>query len=521
MTDVERQSDDDQPEPSQVVEPAPSQVIEPAPSRSVEPAPSAVMEPAPSQVIEPAPTGSVEPAPSAVVEPAPTGSVEPAPSAVVESAPTGSVEPAPSAVVESAPTGSVEPAPSAVVESAPTESVESAPSAVVESAPTGSVEPAPSAVVESAPSQVVEPAPGPVAEPGAPVSHLPPPPPGAHEPPAPTDAGKIVTGTVTGVSPDELSITLLDGRPAVLARRHWDLHPVDDLTKVIEVNDLVEAAVLARDDPKHRVVLSRAWSLKTKAWDAVTKAAESHEAIKARVTSVSPKGLVVDVHGLRGFVPASHLSLDSKPDFSEFADQTVELKVLEVDQKKERLVLSRRSQLLREQRKEAHDLLTKLEVGQVVTGTVASLADYGAFVDLGGIKGLVHLSELSWQRVGHPRDVVSVGQQVEVRVLDVKVKKRRVSLSLRKTRPDPLAAIVPGSVVSAPVTRLVDFGAFVDLGGVEGLVHLSELAEYRVSAPEEIVTPGEVVMVKILAVDKRRRRVELSIRQAVSDHYGD
>ncbi len=351
----------------------------------------------------------------------------------------------------------------------------------------------------------------------------PPPPPGSSLPaakkPKITDAGKIVSGIVTEVGADELSLTLEDGRAAVLARRHWDLEPIEDLSKVVSVDDRVDAAILARDDPKGRVVLSRSWSLKKKAWDAVTSAVEDHTTVKATVSSMSAKGIVVDVNGLRGFVPASHLSLEPKTDFREFAGQTLELRVLEADQRKERLVLSRRSMLLREQRKEAHDLLTSLKVDSVVTGTVASLADYGAFVELGGVKGLVHLSELSWHRVGHPRDVVTVGDTVEVKVLDVKVKKRRVSLSIRQVAPDPFAGIAVGSVVNGPVTRLVDFGAFVDLGGVEGLVHLSELAEYRVSAPEEIVTPGEDVMVKVLSIDKRRRRIELSIRQAVSDHY--
>ncbi len=359
----------------------------------------------------------------------------------------------------------------------------------------------------------------------APVRHKgPPPPPGGSLPRPPTpkvsDAGKIVSGIVTVVESDELTVTLEDGRLAVLARRHWDIAPTDDLKAVVSLGDRVDAAILARDDPKGRVVLSRSWSLKKKAWDTVTTAVEDHSTVQAKVTSLSAKGIVVDVGGLRGFVPASHLALDPVKDFSEFADQTLELRVLEADQRKERLVLSRRSILLREQRKGTHELLTNLKVDSVITGTVASLADYGAFIELGGVKGLVHLSELSWHRVGHPRDVLAVGDPVEVKVLDVKVKKRRVSLSIRQVAPDPFAGITAGVVVTGPVTRLVDFGAFVDLGGVEGLVHLSELAEYRVSAPEEIVTPGEEVMVKVLSVDKRRRRIELSIRQAVSDQYG-
>ncbi len=379
------------------------------------------------------------------------------------------------------------------------------------------------AVAESV-AGVPRPSVGDSAPAGGPASSGPPPPPGGKRPSAPkpktTDAGKIVSGIVTAIDTDELSLTLEDGRLAVLARRHWDLQPIEDLHAVVSLHDRVDAAILARDDPKGRVVLSRSWAIKKHAWDVVEAAAADHSTVKARVTSLSGKGIVVDVGGLRGFVPASHLALEPLDDFSEFADQTLELRVLESDARKERLVLSRRSILLREQRKGTHERLTSLEVGSTITGTVASLADYGAFIELGGVKGLVHLSELSWHRVGHPRDVLSVGDTVEVKVLDVKVKKRRVSLSMRQVAPDPFGQVTPGSVVSGPVTRLVDFGAFVDLGGVEGLVHLSELAEYRVSAPEEIVTPGEEVMVKVLSVDRRRRRIELSIRQAVSDQYG-
>jgi small subunit ribosomal protein S1 len=183
-------------------------------------------------------------------------------------------------------------------------------------------------------------------------------------------------------------------------------------------------------------------------------------------------------------------------------------------------VLSRRSILLRDQRREAHEVLATLQPGDVRRGTVTSISDYGAFVDLGGINGLVHVSELAWTKVGHPSEVVSPGDEVEVKVLEVKVKKRRVRLSMREVQPDPLAMVTVGAVVTGRITHLVDFGAFVDLGGVEGLVHLSEMAEYRVYAPEELVTPGEEVMVKVVSVDPKRRRIELSIRQAVSDQFG-
>ena len=319
-------------------------------------------------------------------------------------------------------------------------------------------------------------------------------------------------GVVTSVTSSEVELTLDDGRPAVISRRNFS-DTDDDPTSVLSPGDRAFGAELAREDPKSRVVLSRAWALKRQAWDRVVAASESGTTLTGKVTSVGGKGVVVDV-GVRGFVPSSHLELEPVTELGSYDGQVLELKVLECDPRRERLVLSRRSLLLKAQRAEAQQLLASLSPGDTCRGRVTSLTDYGAFVDIGGVNGLVHLSELSWHRVKKPGDVVSLGEEIEVRVLDVKPKKRRISLSLRRMRPDPLTELEVGEVRRGPVTRLVDFGAFVSLGEVEGLVHLSELAEYRVSAPEEIVAPGDEVGVKILSVDRKRRRVDLSIRRA-------
>jgi small subunit ribosomal protein S1 len=325
-----------------------------------------------------------------------------------------------------------------------------------------------------------------------------------------------VEGVVTAVSADSVELTLDDGRPAVINRRNFSLTD-EEPSAVLSVGDRAFGAELAREDPKARVVLSRTWALKRQAWEGIVKKAENNEILTGKVVSASKKGLVVDV-GVRGFVPSSHLELNTVNDMSPYVDQSLELKVLEVDPRREKLVLSRRSLLLKAQRKEVQELLQALQPGEVRTGTVASLAEYGAFVDLGGVSGLVHISELSWQRVSKPAQVVSVGDEVEVKILDVKPKKKRISLSMRQVTPDPLLSIEVGSVMVGAVTRLVDFGAFVAIGEFEGLVHLSELAEYRVSTPEEIVAPGDEVGVKILSVDAKRRRIELSIRRAAE--YG-
>ena len=315
---------------------------------------------------------------------------------------------------------------------------------------------------------------------------------------------------------DAVELTLDDGRRAVIHRRNFGLHD-EEPSAVVSVGDRAFGAELVREDPKSRVVLSRTWALKRQAWERIVEASARNELVTGRVLSASKKGLVVDV-GVRGFVPSSHLELSTVTDTSPYLDQTLELKILEVDPRREKLVLSRRSLLLKAQRKEMQELLNALRPGEVRRGTVASLADYGAFVDLGGVSGLVHISELSWHRVSKPSEVLQVGDEVDVKVLDVKPKKKRISLSIRQTTPDPLESIEVGSVLTGPVTRLVDFGAFVAVGEFEGLVHLSELAEYRVSTPEEIVAPGDEVGVKVLSVDTKRRRIELSIRRAAE--YG-
>ncbi len=347
--------------------------------------------------------------------------------------------------------------------------------------------------------------------------------PGGGAPAAPTAprqpraAGRVLEGVVIRVSADEVELTLDDGRPAVINRRNFGSND-EDPTTLVSIGDRTFGAELAREDPKSRVVLSRAWALKKKAWDDVVAAKGTGATVQGKVVSLGAKGVVVDV-GVRGFVPSSHLALEPVADLAVYKDQTLELKVLEADPQRERLVLSRKSLLLKEQRKKSQELLGSLKAGETRRGVVTSITDYGCFVDIGGVQGLVHLSELSWKRVRRPNDVVALGEEVEVRILDVKTKKRRISLSIRQLRPDPLTELQVGEVRWGPVTRLVDFGAFVALGDdVEGLVHLSELAEYRVSTPEEVVAPGDEVGVKILSVDTKRRRVELSIRRAAE--YG-
>jgi len=328
----------------------------------------------------------------------------------------------------------------------------------------------------------------------------------------PRAVSKIVEGLVTAVSAEEVELTLDDGRLAVINRRNFGPGKETPLD-VLSVGDRAFGAELQREDPKSRVVLSRSWALKAKAWEAIVAKHAKKEILQAKVVSVGSKGVVVDV-GVRGFIPSSHLELNPIADMSVYTDQVLDVKILEVDPKRERLVLSRRSLLMKQQRKDAQQMLGSIKKGEIREGVVSSITDFGAFVDLGGVNGLVHLTELSWVRVGNAADVVSLGETVTVKVLDVDTKRRRIGLSMRRVSPDPLSELEVGSVVFGPVTRLADYGAFVSLGKVEGLVHVSEMAEYRVAAPEEVVIPGDEVGVKIMSVDRKRRRVELSIRRA-------
>ncbi|MEM7341367.1 MAG: S1 RNA-binding domain-containing protein [Actinomycetota bacterium] len=502
-----------EPEPDPVAEPesgaAPEPVAEAEPTAEHEPAAvvAEATEPEPAQVDDPAPVAD-DPAPVAEAEsapaPEPVAEAAPAPEPVAEAAPAtepvAEAEPASVAEAESAPA----PEPVAESESVPAPELESQPAEV---ATETASEPQADGVPEETADSDGAPAGGaaPAAPPGAPAERRP-----------NMEASKVVEGLVTAVSSEEVELTLDDGRLAVINRRNFSPDGIDP-TEVVSVGDRAFGAELTREDPKKRVVLSRAWALKRQAWDKVMQTAGLNETLTGRVISVGAKGVVVDV-GVRGFVPSSHLELEPVSDLSPYEGQTLELRVLEADPRRERLVLSRRTLLLKEQRRRTQELLSQLKPGDSCRGKVTSITNYGAFVDIGGVNGLVHMSEMSWQRVRRPQDVVTLGDEVDVEVIEVKPKKRRISLSIRRLTPDPLSELTAGEVMTGRVSRLVDFGAFVSLGTVEGLVHLSELAEYRVSTPAEVVAPGDEVGVKVLSIDTKRRRVELSIRQAAE--YG-
>lgn len=368
---------------------------------------------------------------------------------------------------------------------------------------------------------------GPVTSPvgGLPDHGIIPPPPGsgsgAATAPVPTlgeirglRSGQIIEGRVTQVDANEVVLEMDDGTAGVIGKRHLSANGQTVPTELLSVGDRVEAAVLVRDDPKGRLVLSRAWALKQRAWELVETAKSTNKPITGRVTGLVKGGLVVDV-GTRAFLPASQIDIQHVEDLASFVGQDIEALVHEADRVNDKVVLSRRNLLRQAQRAKANEVVSTLAPGQVHRGRVSLLTDFGAFVEIGGVRGLVHLSEISWSRVDRAADVLSPGDEVDVKVLAIKPGKK-LSLSIRALSQDPLAGLELGQVLTGIVTRLADFGAFVRVGeGAEGLVHVTELAEYRVHAPEEVVTPGDEVLVKVLRIDRKRRRLDLSVNQAI------
>ena len=327
--------------------------------------------------------------------------------------------------------------------------------------------------------------------------------------------GTIVSGSVKTKATHEIELDLGGDRIGVISQRYWGDDPAVDLTHQCVLGEVINAAVLVREDHKGRIVLSRLWAMQQIAWVNIARAAAANEAVTGTITAAVKGGFSCDV-GVRGFIPSSLIDVEPVENPQALVGREVQCKVVEADQVSGRLVLSRKAVVRAEQRKAAKALMETMSAGDEHTGKVVDIQDFGAFVDINGVRGLVHSTELGWKRVQHPSEVVSVGDEVKVKVKSVQLPKQRVNLTMKLTA-DPLASLEVGGVMSGRVTRLVDFGAFVAVNDdIEGLVHITEMAEYRVYHPEEIVLPGEEVWVKVLAVDRKRRRVDLSISQAIA-----
>jgi small subunit ribosomal protein S1 len=330
--------------------------------------------------------------------------------------------------------------------------------------------------------------------------------------------GDIVEGTIVKVDRDEVLLDIGYKTEGVIPSRELSIKHDIDPNEVVAVGDAVEALVLQKEDKEGRLILSKKRAQYERAWGTIEEKKEKDEVVEGTVIEVVKGGLIIDI-GLRGFLPASLVEMRRVRDLQPYIGRTLEAKIIELDKNRNNVVLSRRAWLEQTQSEVRSDFLNRLAKGQVRTGVVSSIVNFGAFVDLGGVDGLVHVSELSWKHIDHPGEVVEVGQEVTVEVLDIDMDRERVSLSLKATQEDPwrqfarihqLNQVVPGRV-----TKLVPFGAFVRVeDGIEGLVHISELAERHVEIPEQVVQVGDELMVKIIDIDLERRRISLSLKQA-------
>lgn len=332
------------------------------------------------------------------------------------------------------------------------------------------------------------------------------------------DEGDLVTGTVVKIEHDEVLLDIGFKSEGVIPARELSIRKDLDPSEIVSVDEKIEALVLQKEDKDGRLILSKKRAEYERAWIDIEEKFNSGENVIGEVIEVVKGGLILDI-GLRGFLPASLVDLRRVKDLDSFMGDQIEARVIEMDRNRNNVVLSRRVVLEEGRKNERSEILEKLVKGMRLKGNVSSIVDFGAFVDLGGIDGLVHISELSWNHVSHPSEVVKVGDEVEVEILEVELDRERISLGLKQTTEDPWRQQVKnfpvGSIIEGKVTKLVSFGSFVELGdGVEGLVHISEMASKHIEAPSQVVHVGDTVHVKVMEVDPERRRISLSMKSA-------
>ena len=329
--------------------------------------------------------------------------------------------------------------------------------------------------------------------------------------------GEVVHGTVVRVDKDEVLVDIGYKSEGVIPVSELSIrrsiNPADEVT----LGDEIDALVLTKEDAEGRLILSKKRARFEMAWKAIEVAAESGQAVDGKVIEVVKGGLILDL-GVRGFLPASLVDIRRVQDLDEFLGKELRCKVIELNRSRNNVVLSRRAVLEDERKEMRQAILDRLAPGDVVEGQISNIVDFGAFVDLDGMDGLIHISELSWSHVNHPSEVLEIGQTVKVKVLDIDRDRQRISLGLKQTQADPWQQVLDsygeGDVVQGRVTKVVTFGAFVEiLPGVEGLVHISELAQHHVENPREVVSQGDLVNVKIIEVDAERRRLSLSLKR--------
>ena len=333
----------------------------------------------------------------------------------------------------------------------------------------------------------------------------------------PFEEGEVVTGIVVRIDNDEVLVDIGYKSEGVIPSNELSIRKAVDPHDEVEMGEEVDALVLTKEDQDGRLIMSKKRARFEKAWRRIEAAAESGEPVEGTVIEVVKGGLIIDL-GVRGFLPASLVDIRRVPNLDEYMGTKIECKVIELNRARNNVVLSRRAVLEEERKEQRQEILDRLQPGLIVEGQISNIVDFGAFVDLNGIDGLIHISELSWSHVNHPSEILSIGDTVAVKVLDIDRERQRISLGLKQTQEDPWQRVVDtynvGDELEGTVTKVVTFGAFVEiLDGVEGLVHISELAPHHVENPREIVSPGDDVKVKILEIDSERRRLSLSVKR--------
>jgi small subunit ribosomal protein S1 len=337
----------------------------------------------------------------------------------------------------------------------------------------------------------------------------------------PFEEGDVVSGKVVRIDQDEVLVDIGYKSEGVIPSNELSIRKSVDPHDEVELGEEVDALVLTKEDQDGRLLLSKKRARFEKAWRRIEAAAESGEPVEGNVIEVVKGGLIIDL-GVRGFLPASLVDIRRVQDLDEFMSQKIECKVIELNRSRNNVVLSRRAVLEEERKEVRQQILDRLQPGQVVEGSISNIVDFGAFVDLDGIDGLIHISELSWSHVNHPSEILSIGDTVPVKVLDIDRDRQRISLGLKQTQEDPWQRVVDtyniNDELEGKVTKVVTFGAFVEImDGVEGLVHISELAHHHVENPREVVEPGSDVKVKVLEIDSERRRLSLSIKRVAGN----
>ena len=329
--------------------------------------------------------------------------------------------------------------------------------------------------------------------------------------------GEVVHGTVVRVDKDEVLVDIGYKSEGVIPVAELTIRRSVNPADEVAVGEEIDALVLTKEDADGRLILSKKRARFELAWKAIEAAAESGDPVNGRVIEVVKGGLILDL-GVRGFLPASLVDIRRVQDLDEFLGKELRCKVIELNRSRNNVVLSRRAVLEDERKEMRQAILDRLNPGDVIEGQISNIVDFGAFVDLDGMDGLIHISELSWSHVNHPSEVLEIGQTVKVKVLDIDRDRQRISLGLKQTQSDPWQQVLDnyneGDVVEGRVAKVVTFGAFVEiLPGVEGLVHISELAAHHVENPREVVQQGQAVNVRVLEIDGERRRLSLSLKR--------